>query len=117
MTEADKNVQALEEIVRQCALIDERLAMFGRARERFEQESLFQDACAFCLLQIGEAANRLTDEYREKTRDVGWHRVIGMRNIIAHAYGKFDTGIAWETVTEDIPKLKLQVEAQLAEMV
>lgn len=116
MTEAERNKQALVEIIRQCNLIDDRLALFERSHQRFLEESLFQDGCAFCLLQIGEAANRLTESYQEETRDVGWHKVIGMRNIIAHAYGKFDLGVAWETITEDIPQLKATVEGLLAEL-
>lgn len=113
MTEAERDRRALEEIVRQCELIEERLALIGAAQERFMENSLLQDACAFCLLQIGEAANRLSDDFRERTREVGWHKVVGMRNIIAHAYGSFDLTIAWETITEDIPALKSQCEALL----
>ena len=116
MTETERNRQALAEIIKQCNLIEERLDLFDRSQRRFLEESIFQDSCAFCLLQIGEAANRLTDSYQEKTRDVGWHKVIGMRNIIAHAYGRFDLGVAWETITEDIPELKKTVEKLLLDL-
>lgn len=115
MIEAERNRQALEEIVRQCGLIEERLDLIAFSKEAFMENSLLQDGCAFCLLQIGEAANRLSDDFREKTREIGWRRVVGMRNIIAHAYGSFDLLVAWETITEDIPVLKGKCEAILGE--
>lgn len=110
MTEAERNRQALEEIVRQCLVLEERIALADGSRARFMNNALLQDSCAFCLLQIGEAANRLSDGFREATREIGWHKVVGMRNIIAHAYGSFDLSIAWETITEDIPVLKKECE-------
>lgn len=113
MTKTERNRQALEEIVRQCLLLEERVAMADGVRERFMDNALLQDGCAFCLLQIGEAANRLSDDFREATREVGWHKVVGMRNIIAHAYGSFDLFVAWETITEDVPVLKKECEGLL----
>ena len=110
----DRDAECLAEIVRQCRLISERLAMIDNDESRFKEESLYADGCAFCLLQIGEYANRLSDALRDDTPDVNWYRVIGMRNIIAHAYGSFDLDIAWETVTQDIPELERVCEELLA---
>ena len=59
-----------------------------------------------CVLQIGELANGLSDEFREETKgEMPWGMIRGMRNWIAHAYAEMDESIIWETATNDIPGL------------
>ena len=54
---------------------------------------------------IGEAANQVSDEFREKTPDIPWFIIIGMRNRLIHAYFDIDLNVVWSTSTEDIPLL------------
>ena len=59
-----------------------------------------------CILQIGELANGLSEEFREETKgEMPWGMIRGMRNWIAHAYAEMDEFIVWETATNDIPRL------------
>lgn len=41
-----------------------------------------QDACALVIIQIGEFAGRLSEEFREEYNCVEWRQLIGLRNII-----------------------------------
>lgn len=60
-----------------------------------------------CVLQIGELAGKLTEDFRDATSDeIPWRAVRGLRNIVAHTYGKVDSNSLWETITGDIPELK-----------
>ena len=58
------------------------------------------------LLQIGELAKKLSDEFMASTMpDMSWRAVIGMRNLFAHDYGSMDIERIWETAVNDIPNL------------
>ena len=63
-------------------------------------------AVSMCILQIGELANALSQEFRAETsKQIQWNLVRGMRNWIAHAYDEVETDIVWGTANEDIPNL------------
>jgi len=58
------------------------------------------------LLEIvGEAANQVSDELREKAPDIPWFIIIGMRNRLIHAYFDIDLNVVWSTSTEDVPSV------------
>jgi uncharacterized protein with HEPN domain len=62
---------------------------------------------------IGEAANQVSDELREKTLDIPWFIIIGMRNRLIHAYFDIDLNVVWSTSTEDVPLLIAEVKKLL----
>ncbi len=55
---------------------------------------------------IGEAANKLSEEYFLATSDVPWARIIGLRNLIIHEYFGVDDITIWNIVKINIPSLK-----------
>ncbi|CAB4670835.1 MAG: DUF86 domain-containing protein [Actinobacteria bacterium] len=54
---------------------------------------------------IGEAASHLSLDAKEKFLEVNWKGVIGMRQILAHVYGRIDSEILWQTASNDVPNL------------
>ena len=54
---------------------------------------------------IGEAANQVSGELREKATDIPWIIIIGMRNRLIHAYFDINLSVVWSTSTDDIPLL------------
>jgi uncharacterized protein with HEPN domain len=54
---------------------------------------------------VGEAAVRLGAETREAYPQIAWSGIIGMRNILVHAYGTIDPAELWKTVQNDLPAL------------
>ena len=54
---------------------------------------------------IGEAASHLSIEAKGKFLEINWKGVIGMRQILAHVYGRIDLEILWQTVSKDVPIL------------
>ena len=63
---------------------------------------------------IGEAARCLPTEIRDAIPEVAWSNVIGMRNILTHAYFGTDTEILWSAATEKIAPLKRAVEVYIS---
>jgi len=58
------------------------------------------------LVQIvGEAANRVSRDTRQKHPQILWPQVISMRNRLIHSYDVIDFGLLWDTVTDDFPLL------------
>jgi len=62
---------------------------------------------------IGEAARRVSDRFQAGHPQIPWHRLRGMRNILAHEYGQIDHEIIYKTVTDEIPRLTASLEALL----
>ena len=110
---SEKDEDALRTIVEYCENTSKHIKQFGNTFEEFKNNLAFQESCSFDAIQIGEAANKLSDKYKESHPDTPWHQIIGLRNVVAHAYGYIDLGILWETITEDFPSLKRFCEKQL----
>ncbi len=79
---------------------------FGANFKSFSTDRAYFNAVSMCILQIGELANGLSDEFREETKDeMPWGMIRGMRNWLAHSYAETDEKILWETACSDIPKV------------
>lgn len=75
-----------------------------------------QHAVLFNLHIIGEAANRLDAEFRAQHPTVPRSAVIGMRNVIVHGYFAVNLAIIWNTITDDLPPFKAQIDTMLAQL-
>jgi uncharacterized protein with HEPN domain len=64
-----------------------------------------RDSVAMQILNIGEAASRISEQFRTDHPEVPWHKSIGMRHRIVHAYMKIDWEIVWDSALRDIPDL------------
>jgi len=78
----------------------------GAERERFLQDDLLRSAVLQKLSIIGEAAARLSKEFRARHADVEWRDIVAFRNIAVHAYFAVQWSIVWTTATQDVPALR-----------
>ena len=81
----------------------------GLKYEDFMKNNLVQAGVMREITVIREAAKRLTRDIREKYSDIPWKKIAGMRDKLIHNYFDIKPEIAWKTVKEDIPKLKLEM--------
>jgi uncharacterized protein with HEPN domain len=58
---------------------------------------------------ITEAAYRLGDDADALCPGIDWRGYMGMGNILRHAYHRTDDHMVWNTVTLDLPRLKVAV--------
>ena len=72
----------------------------------FEKNTLVINATIRQLEIIGEAAMRISKEFKAKNSEIPWLEIIGMRNRLIHEYFGVDIKVVWETVTNDLVKLK-----------
>lgn len=87
--------------------------MAGQTQHDWDLNMMLRLAIERSLEIIGEAARRVSETFREQHVDIPWKDIIGQRNILAHAYGKIDYDILYETTVRDIPKLVKQLQALL----
>ena len=74
-------------------------------------DSMRVEACVFNLMQIGELAKvSVTDEFKATVRTIPWKQLYGMRNRIVHGYSGVNMNIVWDTIREDLPLLKAEIE-------
>ena len=100
------DLQRLLHIKTYCEDIADFINRFGKDYDKFISDRAYFSAVSMCILQIGELANGLSEEFREQTKDeMPWGMIRGMRNWLAHAYAEMDESIIWETANNDIPRL------------
>ena len=101
-----KDINILEHIQSYCEDISNTIIRFGKNKELFERDKDYRNSVCMSLLQIGELAGHLTDEFRMETqKTIPWQTIRGMRNLFAHNYGAMDIDRIWETAICDIPPL------------
>jgi uncharacterized protein with HEPN domain len=69
-----------------------------------------QDAVVREPLIVGEAAKRMSDEFKAAHPDIPWRQMAGMRDILVHAYDHVDLDEVWRVVAEDLKELIQAVE-------
>lgn len=87
----------------------------GRTREVLADDRLRQLALTRLVEIIGEAANRVTPEGRQRWPGIPWADIIAMRNRLVHGYDVIDLGLLWHTVTTDLPVLIQALEGALSD--
>ena len=81
----------------------------------FIEDSKTVDAVVRNLEIIGEASKRIPDNIKENLKEVPWHRMTGLRNIIAHEYFGIDLNIIWKIIKENLPEVKPSLKKLLKE--
>ena len=89
--------EAIEKIQRYVAGLD---------HDAFIKDDKTIDSVVRNLEIIGEAANRLPEDFRAQHTEIEWRRIIGLRNRIVHDYFDIDVEIVWEIIQKDLPNLK-----------
>jgi uncharacterized protein with HEPN domain len=72
---------------------------------QFQTSDLDQDAILRQLTIVGEAAKRMSVEFRINHHDVPWRQIVGFRAIVVYDYSRVDLQEVWRIVQEDLPTL------------
>lgn len=59
---------------------------------------------------IGEAASKLSSGFRACRPQIPWTDIVGMRNRLTHGYFDIDLDRVWDTVQEDLPALRDELQ-------
>jgi len=56
----------------------------GKTRRDYDESNVLQLALTHIIQVIGEAADHVSEEFRNSYPEVPWHEIIGMRHRIVH---------------------------------
>jgi len=65
----------------------------ARGKEAFENDELVQNWIVHHLQNLGEAAAKISDSFKEQHEYVPWAKIIGMRNILVQDYFGIDINV------------------------
>jgi uncharacterized protein with HEPN domain len=82
----------------------------GRSKADLETDPMLLRAVLHALLEIGEAAARMTEEGRARIAGVPWGQVVETRHILIHVYWGVDKEKVWSSATQDLPFLIAAIE-------
>ncbi len=74
--------------------------------DAFSKDRKSVDAVARNFEIIGEAANRLPDDFKKSHSEIEWHKIVGLRHRIVHEYFGIDVAIIWQILQKDLPSLR-----------
>ncbi|HCF63973.1 MAG TPA: DUF86 domain-containing protein [Ferruginibacter sp.] len=82
----------------------------------FLENSMMRFACVKQMEIIGEAANNISEETKNKFSKIQWRQIIGLRHILVHEYFGIDTNLIWQIIANDIPQLKESIQKVLEQL-
>ena len=84
----------------------------GFNKEQFLKDEKTQSAVILQLTLIGEISKKISDQTKAAL-DIPWKDIIGFRDRAIHDYFQVNLNIVWDTVVEDVPKLKEQIQKEV----
>jgi len=78
----------------------------GLDYKTFIESGLNYDATVRKIELLGEAARHIPDDVRRLAPDIDWSKIVGIRNVLIHAYFSVDSEILWDIVQNWVGPLK-----------
>ena len=111
-----RDISILKKIAKYGEEIAETHKKFGDTIENFKADRDYFKSITMSLLQTGELANHLSNEFRQRYSDIPFHAIISLRNIVAHGYDSLEYEKVWIISHENIPALHARCLEILAEI-
>lgn len=93
----------------ECAVKVERFTA-GLDLARFVANEMLYDAVVRNLELLGEAAKKVPEGVRARYPSVDWRGIASLRDVLAHAYFALDDETLWRIVSEDVRRLRPELE-------
>jgi len=85
----------------------------GMSENDYKKDEKTQASVERYLEILGEASNKLPEEFYLLHEHIQWHRIISLRNRIIHAYFDVNNSIVWNVITQFLPGLKNDLQKLL----
>jgi len=104
----DRDLRTLRDISSFCEQAERLVA---RGQDTYEGDEMLRLAAEALTHRVGEAVARVSGELQLRHPEVPWRAIRGMRNLVAHEYGRMDHAAVWNTLDRDFPQLNRQIRA------
>ena len=88
---------------------DIKLFTKGVSKEELESNKEKLKAVVRSIEIIGEASKNLSEDFKKKTPEIPWKKIIGTRDIFIHHYFGIDIDVLWDMIKDDLLKLEKQI--------
>lgn len=103
-----KNKQALLDII---TAIQQILSYVENIKkEDFQQDDEKQAAILYRIIIVGEATQRLSNEFRQNYPVIPWREMAGLRDVVIHDYDELDIDILWNVIQVNLPDILPQLQ-------
>ena len=90
-------------------------------KTKYSLDQIRNDRVAFFGLSkiveiIGEAAYKITKEFKESHKDLPWKQIEGMRHILVHGYFSISPEVLWDVIENDIPSMIPVIDRYIDEL-
>lgn len=99
----EKDRGTLVQITKYCNRISSKIRETDK--KAFEDDEDLREIVCFNLLQIGELAKNLSDDFIQSHSKVPWKQIKGLRDKVAHGYGTLNLELIYNTSRIEIPEL------------
>lgn len=79
--------------------------------EALTASDLHQNAILHVLQTIGEAATKISEQFKEEHPEIRWAQIIGMRHRLVHDYRGTYIQKVWEALQSGVPELIEQLKS------
>lgn len=84
--------------------------MAGKKLEDLKNDKILFFAVVKNIEIFGEAAYKLSNEFKEIHKNIPWKAIMGMRHVLVHDYYHIDPEHVYKVYKEDIPDLIKKLE-------
>ena len=84
--------------------------MEGKSIDNLISDKILYFAVVKNIEIIGEAAYKLTNDFKEKHPSIPWRQIEKMRHVLVHGYYSVSPSLLYNVYTEDIPVLKSYIK-------
>ena len=114
MREPIRDIERLRHIIENIDILNSYLQ--GRDRHDIEKDPVGFYGLVKRIEMIGEAAYKVTNEFRDAHPDTPWKMIMKMRHVLVHDYYQIDAKELWLVIDDDLPILRPQIEAYVKEL-
>ena len=86
-----------------------------KVRADLDRDRLLNLALVRLMEIVGEAAARISADYRTDHPEIPWPLIVGLRNRLIHGYDSVDFDILWAILTVDLPPLVASIDHLIGE--
>lgn len=86
----------------------------GMSLDEFSKDRKTVFAVTRALELIGEAAEEIPEDFRDRNPSLPWTLMIERRKDLLHDYYKVDLNLVWTGVTEGLPAIEFQIRGLLS---
>ena len=108
MSPEDKDVAYVWDMREAAVQIEEFVK--DKSLEDYSENKMIRLAIERSLEIIGQAAKKVSDEFKRRYPDIPWPQINGLRNILAHEYGEVKDEKVYLVAIKDIPPLISQLK-------